>query len=121
MKKVFVYGSLKKNFQNHSLLKESKFIGNAEISGYKMYNIGYFPGIVKSDAKDVVKGEIYEINMDVETRLDYLECIPDLYRKEYVNTEFGVCIVYVYNRDISMCNPVNSGEWTIDELNNMFY
>lgn len=116
MEKVFVYGSLKKGFQNHSLLKESKFIGNAEISGYKMYNLGYFPGIVESDAKNIVKGEIYKIDKNVETRLDYLEGIPHLYRKEYINTEFGVCIVYVYNRDVSMDEIINSGEWTIDEL-----
>lgn len=121
MKKVFVYGSLKKNFQNHALLKEAKFIGNAEISGYKMCNLGYFPGIVESDAKDVVKGEIYEIDKDVEAKLDYLEGIPHHYRKEYVNTEFGVCIVYIYNMDTSMYKTVNSGEWTIDELNNVFY
>jgi len=90
MKKVFVYGTLKKGGALHGNLAKSKFIGEAELSGFEMYNVGgWFPAIIKVDDKDSkVKGEVYEVDDTTATRLDSVEGYPDLYQKE--ETEHGI-------------------------------
>ncbi len=60
MKKVFVYGTLMKGFNNHGLLKDAKFIGKAIISDYALYCVTpYYPGIVRQYGS-AVNGEVYE-------------------------------------------------------------
>lgn len=45
--KVFVYGTLMKGHGNHSYyLSQSEFHGKGEITGYALYAVSSFPGIV---------------------------------------------------------------------------
>ena len=90
MKKVFVYGTLKKGGALHGNLARSEFVGEAELSGFEMYNVGgWFPAIVKTDNKDPkVKGEIYKIDDETLSRLDMVEGYPGLYQRE--ETEHGI-------------------------------
>lgn len=71
---VFVYGSLKSGFGNHSLLEESVFVGNAltKDSAFTMISFGAFPGVMLHGNKRV-KGEVYRVNDYTMFMLDKLE------------------------------------------------
>lgn len=117
---VFVYGSLKKNFENHFWLlsNTAKFITNA-LTSNKSFDLvsvrDSYPSVVKGDNK--IYGEIYEIDNECLRELDYLEGYPDLYtRNEYsFDTEKGKmkALMYVmpektvkkYNSDIKSESP----------------
>lgn len=75
---LFVYGSLKEGFNNHSILKDCKRIGLAEIkdSSFVMYRNDYYPVILKTENKELqagVSGELYRIPKSLWTPLDILE------------------------------------------------
>ena len=91
---VFVYGSLKKGFGNHRVLKMNDGVllsDNVMIFGAKMYNVGAFPCITFSDnPSDVVHGELYVVNNNTLKALDMLEGYPDFYDRKQV---------YIYDED----------------------
>lgn len=63
MTKLFVYGTLKKRFFNHTRFKfdkKTKFISKAVLKGYTMYSLGSYPCIVKSNDNSLIQGEIYK-------------------------------------------------------------
>jgi gamma-glutamylcyclotransferase (GGCT)/AIG2-like uncharacterized protein YtfP len=75
---VFVYGTLKKDGGNDSLLRDAKFLGEAaSYEHYALYD-GGFPYAVHKDNLTYTKplqilGEVYEINKDILQSLDWLE------------------------------------------------
>ena len=55
---VFVYGTLLSGARASKLLEGSPFLGKAELSGYRLYDLGSFPGIKKCEFDSgVVLGE----------------------------------------------------------------
>jgi gamma-glutamylaminecyclotransferase len=99
--RVFVYGSLKQGFGNHSLLKDQRLIGPDSITAkHTMVSLGWFPGVVKVEAPDapdtVVHGELYEVNPEVLDSLDVLEGHPTFYRREKVQTDISGRKAWVY-------------------------
>lgn len=101
---IFVYGSLKKEFQNNYLLENSKYIGEAYT--YNFYTmIGTkskaFPYIINNYPDRIgtrIKGEVYEISETILEKLDKLEGHPDIYTRKniYVITAEGNITVMVY-------------------------
>ncbi len=87
--KVMVYGSLKRGFGNHPLMKVAgaEFIDTATSStnDYLMAGVGEsFPAIVKGTA--YFKGEVYAISEDgLEDYLDVLESHPVFYKRELID------------------------------------
>lgn len=101
---VFVYGTLMRGEANHEYyLTDESFKGNASASGFEMYDIGAFPGIVPGDG--VIPGEIYEVDDETLQRLDYLEGEGSLYIRESVPVimstgEEDFALIYVYNGSV---------------------
>ena len=100
---VFVYGTLLSGEANHSLLDDSEIVGNGHIFGYKMYDIGFYPGIIPGEG--TVLGELYKVTDETLIRLDWLEGEGSLYiRKSMpVHLESGeACdaFIYEYNHNI---------------------
>ena len=101
---VFVYGTLLQGEKNHDFyLSESNYSGKAHITGFDMYDIGCFPGIVPGDS--MVKGELYVISKDTLSELDYLEGEGSLYVRRCVpamaeNGETSFSLVYIYNYSV---------------------
>lgn len=63
--RLLVYGSLRKGgfLHNHYLNRES--LGQIVLSGYKMFRVGSYPAICKSDNEDdKIITELYEMNDD---------------------------------------------------------
>lgn len=84
---VFVYGTLKKGYSNHHLLKTSEFLGPAKsVSRWRMKMLG-FPALIKGpmvghiDKFGYVRGELYSVNAGVFARLDSLEGYDTLYTR----------------------------------------
>lgn len=87
--KVIVYGSLKRGFGNHPLMRvaNAEFIDTATSStnDYLMVGVGEaFPGLVKGTA--YFKGEVYSISEEGLTQyLDVLESHPHFYKRQLID------------------------------------
>tara|TARA_R110002012_G_scaffold77863_4_gene198588 strand:- start:4655 stop:5119 length:465 start_codon:yes stop_codon:yes gene_type:complete len=90
---VFVYGTLKKGFNNHHLLQidDSIFKGHCTTGDkYHMFVEHSIPFVIRAtdeDQQDAVKieGELYEVNADTLQDLDELEGHPRFYRRQLVS------------------------------------
>lgn len=72
---VAVYGTLKKNGWNHGLLYGSKYLGDALVPGYELFEYG-FPvalPVLENQDKTKVRVELYEIDKECLGRMDRLE------------------------------------------------
>jgi gamma-glutamylaminecyclotransferase len=110
-----VYGSLKKGFGNHILLKDTEcvFEGFVEIP-YTMISLGGFPGLLRSGQKNKIYIEVYKVEDDeTERNLDRLEGYPSFYDKEAVETPVGEAMIYFLHRDrYGEEDVVEDGNWT---------
>jgi gamma-glutamylcyclotransferase (GGCT)/AIG2-like uncharacterized protein YtfP len=100
---IFVYGSLKKGFENHDILSEANYISKAKtlrkFAMYKEENQDY-PYII-DDAKhgQNIDGEVYEITRkDILQRVDDFEGAPTYFKHEniFVKTRKGKIKVKTY-------------------------
>lgn len=99
--KYFAYGTLKRGYCNYPLLEYigAKFVGSGFITGYKMYDLGKYPTIIKSNNKDdIVYGEIFEV--EDFNRLDILEGVKwGLYERIILPVNGKECYVYVCGKE----------------------
>ena len=102
---LFVYGSLKKGFDNHKLLqKYAKRVGKASTVGkFAMYedSFGNYPYLVKEPITKVM-GELYEIKRkELLDKIDEFEEAPEYYQRKKikVKTHKGVNLAFVYIRE----------------------
>lgn len=83
---VFVYGSLKRGFGNHSYLDGQEFLGDAKSvdDNFVMVSLGAFPAVLKDIPSDnlAISGEIYKVNEETLYYLDMLEGNGSLYKRE---------------------------------------
>lgn len=71
---VFVYGTLRKNDMNSSLLYNSEYMGKDLLSGFVMRSLGEYPMIFERDnPESLIVIEIYKINHQTLQQLDNLE------------------------------------------------
>lgn len=100
---VFVYGTLIRGQRNHRLLADSDFIGAAELEGFAMYDLDYFPGI-QPEAGSRVKGELFRVDEWTLSALDRLEGEGYLYVRQEVivfqDTTPIRALTYVYNKPV---------------------
>lgn len=101
---LFVYGSLKKGFDNHKFLeKATKRIGKAStIRKFGMFedSFGNYPYLVPKPISKI-EGELYQINRkEILDEIDQFEGAPDYYQREKirVKTHRGEKIAFVYIR-----------------------
>ena len=112
---VFVYGTLRKSFWNHRLLRLSKFKGcYATKKHYKMTQNGCIPFVSKAVETPTnlhklismrtryrpVVGEVYTVDSRTLQSLDYLEGHPQWYKREEIDIEgFGKAWCYLMTDD----------------------
>lgn len=83
--RLFVYGTLKRGCCNHRYLAGQTYLGPARtLPGFRLYDLGGYPGIVaRSDDRDGVKGEVWEVDAAALRELDRFEGVHEgLYRRE---------------------------------------
>ena len=107
---VCVYGTLKMHQSNHILLRGAKSLGVHEFKG-TMYSLGMFPAVAL-EGEYKLRGELYEIDQGILTRLDGLEGYPDFYDRVLIPTKFGPAWVYVMEAEkLKDYKILNRGYW----------
>lgn len=107
---VFVYGSLKKRFYNHSLLLSSEFISiHITEPKHTLVDLGAFPAVLNT-GNTAIHGEIYRVSEDVFSELDRLEGYPRYYDRVLIPTEFGDAWVYILQKN-NKYPIIESGVW----------
>jgi len=82
MKKVIVYGTLKKHGRLSTCLRDAKYVKDVIVTGFKMYDTkNGFPFIEVSDKKDTISGELYEVDYKILNTLDYIEGVESTQEK----------------------------------------
>ncbi len=109
--KLFVYGTLKKGFPLHHYLSHARFLGEASLKGFQMYDLGWYPGIVPGEG--VVYGEVYEVGPATLALLDEVE---EEYERKLLEIVFPSgekteAFVYIYQGDIKGKAFVPKGCW----------
>ena len=107
---VFVYGSLKNGFHNHSLLASSEFISiHLTDTNFTLVDLGMFPAVL-NQGTTAIQGEIYRINEMTLSELDKLEGYPRYYDRALISTKFGKAWMYILQKNNNY-PVVESGIW----------
>lgn len=90
MSYVFVYGSLKRGFENHALLEGCEMITRTRTKkkSYQMISLESFPAVML-DGKNAIEGELYSVDMMTLAYLDMLEGNGYLYERKLVELKSG--------------------------------
>lgn len=91
--RVFVYGTLKQGYGNHSALEGATFLGRATVTApVRLVDLGWYPGLVRTrdEVRTTVGGEVYEIDNDTLATLDLIEGHPSFYCRERLPTSLGL-------------------------------
>ncbi len=81
---VFIYGSLKKGFVNHSFMKDATLVG----SSLSVHKLGMFKDpfgnwpYLTMDPLNYIKGELYEVNQELLIEIDEFEGAPEYYHRK---------------------------------------
>ena len=73
-----------KNNRNHHYLENSKYLGDAILNDYVLYEIYNYPGALPLKGSKVY-GEVYEIDEDTKRKVDILEDVGNLYNYKIVD------------------------------------
>lgn len=103
---LFVYGSLRKGFKNHTLLTTSEYHGEyTSVDNFQMitYKRADFPYLLEESLDDypttIIHGEIYKISPDVLQKIDRLEDNTKLYQRKihkFISTDNQIMEAWVY-------------------------
>jgi gamma-glutamylcyclotransferase (GGCT)/AIG2-like uncharacterized protein YtfP len=111
---VFVYGSLRRGEANHPQMAGCRWVGEAELSGLDLYDLGPFPMAVPADdAGSRLQGELYAVDAEQLARLDRFEGVPRLYERQRHRLSDGRAVwVYVGRlRQVRHVQRLPSGRW----------
>jgi gamma-glutamylcyclotransferase (GGCT)/AIG2-like uncharacterized protein YtfP len=84
---IFVYGTLKRGFSRHSVLKDQRYIGiGVTTNQYSMYAYGGFPALVENSNGLEIYGELYEVDDNCIQDLDKIEGVDKgLFSRNQIN------------------------------------
>lgn len=88
MIRVFVYGTLKRGYNNNRLLTGSTFVATATTMDRWSMLDGGFP-VVLPGTDGFVTGEVWEVDGATLARLDHLESNGRMYQREVVEVELA--------------------------------
>lgn len=96
---LFVYGTLMSSFNDknsHLLRRYASLLGEASVSGL-LYNISWYPGLVRKQTSTKVWGELYHVTdsdhlwpvLDAYEGVDSSTLEGDEYRRELIEVDFA--------------------------------
>ena len=115
---LFVYGTLKQGFHNHSLMKGASLIGTGHtVERYAMYK-HVVPSVIKGKPISPIQGEIYLIHQSVLDMLDLFEGNPVWNFREQVEVILDAdgrrFSAWMYFNDIADGELIPTGVYTMD-------
>lgn len=115
---VAVYGTLREGLTNHQFITGCKRIGLGWLTGFRMYNLGEYPGVIPThDESGRIRVEWYDVPDDVLAELDRLEEFnpeapqSSLYLRKRVFSPYGQGWIYIYNQPLSSAPYMEAGDW----------
>ena len=111
---IFVYGTLKKGYPNHSLCANATRIVSATIKG-TMYDTTYgFPAVQLKGDYDIY-GQVITVPQVDLPYFDYLQGVPRLYQREQIDVKvenkIEKCFIYTMRVLPFGASIVGSGNW----------
>ena len=79
-----MYGTLRKGFSNHRLLRNSKFVGKGRTKEKYKMTADSIPFVSEKEKISHIVGEVYEVDKETLRKLDRLEDHPDWCKREKV-------------------------------------
>ena len=90
MNKLFVYGTLKRQYSRNSILGAASFIKVIKtLPNYTMVDLGAFPGILDLGT-NAIYGELYEVDDSTLKVCDLIEGHPNFYSRKFIKLEFDI-------------------------------
>jgi len=114
--RVAVYGTLKHGGRLAGNMKaiKAKFIKETIIKGFSMFNMGWFPAIIKEEGSEI-HAEVYEVDDNGLNVLDAVEGYPSLYQR--MKTDEGF-IYYMDNASkVIGMRRIKDGNWKVNKNN----
>jgi gamma-glutamylcyclotransferase (GGCT)/AIG2-like uncharacterized protein YtfP len=112
MVKILAYGTLREGDYNFDRMASAfgvdsiKKVGETELSGYKMHDLGFYPAIKEGTETDKIKCDILEVNEQTARAIDYMESGAGY---KTVETDLGK--IYVFEGNLSNRPIITSGDW----------
>ena len=113
MKKLFVYGILRRQYGAGRLLSDDEYKGEYKTAPkYTMISLNAFPGMLK-DGDNSITGDLFETSLDTIAKTDIMEGHPTFYERQEVDLEDGtIAEAYFLPREEYGNYPeVKSGDW----------
>jgi len=111
---VFVYGTLMRGERAAHLMADGEFAGEYVLSGYALYDLGRYPGIL-AQAGAEVEGEVYYVSDAMLSAMDEYEDEGTLYYRRKVTVTGGGgpidAWVYVYAHAHAVRRPPMGRSW----------
>ena len=99
--RVYVYGTLRLGGNHYYYVRG------------KMYNIGWFPGVILGEGGGMVVCEVLEVDDEGLARLDqlegYYENSPE--NSLYIRREHNDGWIYEYNKEVDPDSLIKNGNW----------
>lgn len=109
-RKLFVYGTLRRGGRYHRLLSGVKCLGTDRTQpSYLLYDAGHYPCLVPATKGVEVEGEVYAVPISLLSRLDRLEEVPTMYKREVVALLSNAAHVETYVYQGSTCGLRDCG------------
>ena len=98
----FAYGSNLNHLQMKQRCKDSKYIKNFFLEGYKLFfcaiNKSYGAANIVKTSESKVPGGVWEISVSDEKELDYYEKFPSKYSKDFFMLNGKEVMFYIIKR-----------------------
>ena len=119
--RVFVYGSLRRGFYNHSVLHGATLLSDRAVTARRWHMVsigGAYPAVVRGIAsKTKITGEIYGVSAEGLDRLDRLEGHPSYYTRQLIAFDQAGGLAWCYTMSADQANTYEgdpaalSGDW----------
>lgn len=111
---LFVYGTLKRGGRNHRRLAGQRFVRTAATApGFRLFDLGPFPGMVFDKSDGAVTGELFAVSDECVGELDEFEGVPDLFDRRVIVLADGTkAWAYLYVQPIPAGAP-GGEEWPL--------
>lgn len=112
----YTYGSLMRGLHNHHILQSNnaKYIKTLTIKGFTLYDLGNFPGALKTNDNNKLIVEKYFINYDNIEELDFLEGVEfHYYKREIIrDSDNDLGFIYICHPDLTEGRDIiRDGNW----------
>lgn len=118
LRKIFVYGTLRKGFPANHYLNGANFIGALRVYGYSIRSFSRYPAMYKSDMYLSVYGEVWElpsgpIGDKILNDLDMYEGVKTKHyeRVEVATASYGPVWAYIQGPPVAPYDYVCDGIW----------